>query len=299
MISLATELRPPRACGPDAIARLCADAGADGVHVGADGDIEALASSGLVPTVLRAGLALSSVSLPLPDRPLAAARRLPHLSALAADERGAAIALAERGLDVAASFGARAALLDFGPLALSVAPGDFARAFARRTQEDEPGGELLGKAVAERRARAPEWLDACRWSLERLLRAAARRGVELALLLGATPWQGPSPREACVLLDDFGGGPLAIAWDPARLSVLGDLDLSVSDERLTALGGRARVAIENDAVGVDVAYLPLLGERSPRLASFAPPAAVPRILLGRADSTDAEVAAAVAAIRPA
>ena len=82
-------------------------------------------------------------------------RRLPRLSAHARDEREAAIALASRGLEAAATVAARFAVLDFGEVTLATRPGELDRAFARREmEEDEPGSRLLASAVAERRARA-------------------------------------------------------------------------------------------------------------------------------------------------
>jgi hypothetical protein len=87
-------------------------------------------------------------------------------------------------------------------------------------------------------------------------------------------------------------------WTPAsgRLSLLGTLELPVTAERLKSLAAGAVVVIENDAVGVEAGYLPGLGERTPRLAAFAPPASAPRVVSGHRGSTDAEVAAAVAAL---
>ena len=58
------------------------------------------------------------------------------------------------------------------------------------------------------------------------------------------------------------------------------------------------LAIENDAVGIEAGYLPGLGERDARVAALAAPASVPRIVTGRPDATDDEVAAAIGASRP-
>src|SRR5262249_33370399 len=146
-----------------------------------------------------------------------------------------------------------------------------ARAFARRAlDEDETGGEVLAAALEERRARGQAIVDACRWSLEALVRAAERRGGTLLLPAGATPWEAPSPREAGVLLDLFAEAPLRGMWDPGRLSVLCALGLSISDDRLRLLAERAGVTVDNDAVGLGAGYLPGLGERDPRVAAISP-----------------------------
>lgn len=296
MILLASDLRVPRGGGDDALLRLAGETGADGVHLagGCDLEIQPL----LTAAALRTGLGVPSLALPLPERRLAPGRRLPRLAAHHRDERDAAIALALQGMEAAAATAARVAVIDFGEVGLTVRAAELARAFARREMdEDDPGGRLLAGATAERRARSDELTDACRWALERLVRAAERAGLTLALPIAATPWQVPSLREARALAEAFAGAPLGLVWDPGRLSVLAALGLAVSDERLRALAAAAIVAIESDAVGIDAGYLPGLGERDPRLAVLAPPASALRIVIGGADATDAEVAAAVARAR--
>ncbi len=163
---------------------------------------------------------------------------------------------------------------------------------AARSGRDDPGGELLANALAERRARTPEILDACQWAVERLLRAADRAGLRLAAQVGVTPWQSVSPREADSLRETFGGA-LGVAWDPGRLSLLATLELPVADDRLKSLAAAALLVIENDAVGVEAGYLPGLGERTERLSAFAPPASALRVVTGHPGSTDVEVAAAL------
>ena len=132
MAFLATDLRPPRADGGERITRLAAETGAAGIHLGAGCDLEILGGSPLVGSALRLGLEIPSVALPLAERVLPAGRRLPRLAAAARDEREAAISLAARGLAAAGSFGARIAVVDFGPVALTADAAAFARAFARR-----------------------------------------------------------------------------------------------------------------------------------------------------------------------
>jgi hypothetical protein len=297
MVLLATEIRPPQADGGEKLTRLAAEMGAGGLHLGAGCDLEVVVGGPLVASALRLGLEVPTLALPLPERALAPGKRLPRLAALESEERGAAIALAEEGLSIGTSFGVRVALVDLGPVFLAASATDVARAFSERAVgADDPGGLLLADALAERRSRGPEVLDACRWSVERLLRVAERASVGLAMVVGVTPWQAPSPREAGLLVETFGGSTLGVVWDPARLSVLTALGLSIGDDRCQALAAAAKVAIESDAVGLDAGYLPGLGERDARIAAIAAPTGVPRIVTGGADATDAEVAAAVARI---
>jgi hypothetical protein len=292
MICLATVLRPPRADGGEAITRLAVESGAPGLHLAGDCDLELLAAAPLLQTALRLGLEVPSLMLPLAERPLAAGKRVPRLAAPAADERAAAIGLAERALAVAATFGARVAEVDFGRVFLAATPAELARHFARRAcGPGDPGAAVLERALAERRALSPLLLDACRWSLERLVRAAERAGARLAIRVGATPWHAPTPRELGELRDTF-GETVAPAWDPGRLSVLATLGLPVSDARLKALAESAALVVENDAVGLSPGYLPGLAERAEALAGVTPPPSAPRVILGSRDSTDAEVLAA-------
>jgi hypothetical protein len=296
MVVLATEIRPPQADGGERLTRLAAETGAAGIHLGAGCDLELVAGGPLVRSALRLGLEVPSLTLPMAERRLASGKRLPRLAAPDRDERGAAIALAERGLSLGSSFGARMALLDFGGLSLAASFAEVAGAFARRAlASDEPGGLLLADALAERRARGPEILDACRWSLERLVGAAERAGMRLSLQLGVAPWQAPSPREASDLCETFGVA-LGIVWDPGRLSILAALDLAIADDRCKTLAASAFVVLENDAVGLVTGYLPGLGEREARFAAFSPPDAALRIVTGAADATDTEVVSALAKI---
>jgi hypothetical protein len=268
--------------------------GVAGVHLARGGDLGMLPA--LASLAARAGLTVPSVSLPMPERPLAAGRRLPRLAAPSRDEREAAIALTGRGLGVAIGAGARLALLDFGGVGLATAPVDVARAYARRElDEGEPGARLLAAALDERRVRAVEVMDACRWSLESLVRLVEPVGATLVLLVGGSPWEAPSPREAALLAAAFAGAPVGLAWDPGRLSALCWLGLPISDERLRALASSAALALENDAVGITAGYLPGLGEREDRVAALTAPATAPVVIQGPPDASADEIAAAVRA----
>ncbi len=151
-------------------------------------------------------------------------------------------------------------------------------------------------AVGERRATVGAALDACRWSLDALVREGERRQVRLAVELAATPWGIPSPREGLDLVGSYDSARLGVVLDPARLSVMRRLGLAISSQRLAALRSAARLVVENEAVGIDAGYLPGLGERDDDLAPRTGVGAeVPSVLVGRPDSSDVEVAAAVAA----
>ncbi len=292
-IALSTELRPPSGDGGEKISRLAVESGAAGVHISGGCHLELLAGAPLLATVLRLGLEIPSLALPLPDRPLGGGKRLPRLSAPAADERAAAIELSEQALAIAGSFGTRVVEVDFGGVFLTATAADYARHFARRAcGPGEPGALVLERALGERKAMAPAILDACRWSIERLSRAADRAGARLAARMAATPWQAPTPRELGELRDTFGDG-LGVAWDPGRLSVLAAIGLPVSADRLKSLAAAARLIVDNDAVGLTPGVLPGLGERAEVLAGVELPSGLWRTISGAPDSTDLEVLEAV------
>jgi hypothetical protein len=292
----ASDLRPLHSGGIDPLVRAAGDAGATGIHLAGGiflADVEAV-----VPAVVRAGLAVSSVTLPLAPRALPARKRLPSLAAVEADERSAAIALATEGLDAVVAAGVRSTLLDFGPVALPVSRAELAAFFARRALGvGEAGASDLALALAARRAFAERLSDACRWSLERLARIAEARAVTVVLPVGGSPWEVPSAREALELVEAFRGAPVALCWDPGRLTAARALGLHLPPERVAAVAAAAGAALETDAVGLAVGYLPGLGERDDELPARPElPRDAPVIVSGFPDSTDEEIARAVAAV---
>ncbi len=300
MILCGSSLRPPGDRGVDPIVRLCAEAGFAGIGIGR-GCLQFQASE-LLAAALRAGLSPGVMAAPLPERVLGPGKRLPRLGAEAPDERAAAIALVGRCLEMAGGVGMKVVALDFGPVTLSAPPGTVARLFARRELGEDDDDDIddgpLSPALRERRARGRALVDACRWSLEGLLPGAERRGITLAMELGPTPWTLPSPREALELVDLFGGAAVGVAFDPAKLMAMRALRLPLSDGRVGGLRAAAALVVENDAVGVDVGYLPGLGQRDTDLTTregLRPN--VPVVVVGAADVTDQEATAAAALVR--
>jgi hypothetical protein len=192
----------------------------------------------------------------------------------------------------------RWALLDFGPVALPASRAEVAVSFARRELgAGETGGPELGRALGARRAIAERLSDACHWSVERLARLAEARAVTLVLPVGGSPWEVPSAREALALVDAFRGAPLGLVWAPGRLTAARALGLRLPDDRVAAVAAAASAAIETDAVGLDPGYLPGLGERDEALpARLELTRDAPVVVGGFPNSTDAEIARAVAAI---
>jgi sugar phosphate isomerase/epimerase len=295
MVLCASDLRPLHSAGVEPLVRAASEAGAEGVHFGRGFILGDLA--GAAPALLKAGLTLASTCLPLAPRPLGKGKRLPALSARDPEERLAAITLAGEGLDAVAGVGARWALLTFGPAELPFPRRELAGAFARR--ELDPGevaAAELAIVLGARKAVAESLLDGCRWSIERLARHAEARAVTLALPVGGSPWDVPSPREALSLLETFVGAPVTLTWDPGRLSTLRPFGMRLPEARIAALAAACGAAFETDAVGVEAGYLPGLGERDellPARPSEKWPKDAPIIVSGFPDTTDQEIARAV------
>ncbi len=192
------------------------------------------------------------------------------------------------------------ALVRMGNLPLAARAADLGRFFRRREMDEDSDGEAcLMAALGERRATVGAALDACRWSLDALVREAERRNLKLALELAATPWGLPSPREGLDLVAGYDGRRLGVLLDPARLGVMRRLGLTLSRERHATLRSATFLVADNEAVGLDVGYLPGLGEREDDLADrTGVPAEAAVVIMGHADATDEEVIAAAATATP-
>jgi len=305
MLLLDLGLRPVRTFGPDAVSRLATQLGVEGIAVGPDtvtlGELEAL-----LPAAFQAGAPVQALAAPTPAATLPTHKRLPSLCADDADERAGALALVGTLAEQARTFAIGRVTLSLGFVPLAVAPAAFRRAFDRRAWREEagfgfapsPDAALGSDAFAERQGRSSRLLDAARFSLEKLVDLADRHGLTFLLEVAGTPWEFPGPREALTLLGEFHGSPLALVWDPARLAVLHTLGLGQTPTRLAELAARAGLARFHDAVGVEVGYLPGLGvPLTGALAAIAPPVAVPWVVAGRSDTTEAELAEAIVALR--
>jgi hypothetical protein len=269
--------------------QLAADAGCDGIAL--DGGCLLRQVALLGAAVRQAKLTMPALVAPVPEERLSQHRRLPSLAG-ERDERAAAVDLCVRAMQASREAGTRTVVLDFGRLPLGGEEAELRHHFARRElDEGEPGGFFLAALLAERRRHANEILDACRSSLEALLRFSVPMDVMLAIRPATTPWQVPTPRETTELIADFSGAPLGAVFSPARLAVLTALGLGVSAERRAALRKTASLVEASDAVGIDQP-LPLgVGELDPaELRGF--PAELPVVLGGPTDATAAEIRAA-------
>jgi sugar phosphate isomerase/epimerase len=282
-----SELRPVLDQGPDALVRAAGDAGFDGIAIG-PWCTRARAIE-IVAAAAAGGLPVPVAATPLLDVcPLPPGKRLPFLASVEdPEERRAAVALFGKSLDAAVPLGVQLFTVNFGTVPLGIAPGELNRRFQRREMdEDEVGATALAAAFAERRARSPGILDACRFSLDLLVPLAERVDATVALELSGGPWGAPTPREAALLLEEYREAPLGVVWDDARLHVLWTLGAAPQRERALGLAAVTRLRRANEAVGVEVGFLPGQGDSwgSPT-GDVLPPAEVPVVISGRADST--------------
>ena len=246
------------------------------------------------------GLPLVGVQLPLPPEPLPQGRRVPYWASLEdAEERLAAINMANETLARAQTFGCTWAFLDGFSIKLKAPSNLFAQSYAERRWDRDRASKvaarpLLEAALIERKEHDERLCDGARFSLERLASVAEARGVRVAVGHGIGPWQFPSPREVDLLLEEFRGGPLVKAHLPARLDVLETMGL-LTPERRAALT-LAPFVLASDAVGLRDDVVPGLGPAplasKLQQAAGKPPAVV--VVSGRADTKPQELAAAVA-----
>ncbi len=301
MMLIASSLRGAGERSAEALVRLAGDAGFGGIALGpfcarADA-IE------LVAGAAAAGLAVPVTATPFLDTAaLPPGKRLPFFASVDdPEERRAAVTLFGRTLDAAVPLGVRVFTVYLGDVPLGVSAVEIRRRFQRRElDEDEPGAAPLADAFAERRARSPQILDACRFSLDLLAPLAERACVSVALEVSGGPWGAPTPREATVLLEEYREAPFGVVWDDARLHVLATLGAAPIEERARLLAAAARVRRANEAVGIDVGFLPGQGDSPlPALADISPAPGIPTVVAGRGDSTVDELRRARALAAPA
>ncbi|HEY4186039.1 MAG TPA: TIM barrel protein [Polyangia bacterium] len=255
----------------------------------------------LATAAAAAGLAVPVAAAPLLDTvPLPPGKRLPFLASVDdPEERRAAVDLFDKALAAAVPLGVGLFTVSFGDIPLGVAPTEVRRRFQRREMdEDEPGATLLAAAFSERRARSPGILDACRFSLDLLVPLAERAGVVVAIEVSGGPWGAPTPREVAVLLEEYREAPLGVVWDDARLHVLWNLGAAPQKERALQLAAATRLRRANEAVGLDVGFLPGQGDSGHASVGISPPSSAPIVVSGRPDSTLDELRRARALATP-
>ena len=289
VILVGSNLRPPAVGGPRALVQLAADLGCGGIA--ADGGLLLPQLPLLGQQAVWGKLTMPVVSAPLPERRPGPRNRVPYLASPDdRHEREAALELTRQAMLATRGLGTTLVVLDLGRLRSQVDERELRALFARRElAAGEAGHATLDALLAERKARVPAALDACRSALDRLARLAEVQDMRLAILPAATPWQVPTPRETLELVAEFAGAPLGVVWAPARMALLEALGLGPSAARREELRRAALLVEATDAVGLD--YPLVLGLGEVELGDLPPE--LPVVVTGPAGAADAEVAAAV------
>ena len=174
-----------------------------------------------------------SVHAPCPTNPRT---RGAQLSSLDKEERAHAVEAAMASIQLAEEIGARAVILHAGRVAVNPILETELRALYDQGQKGSDEYENLKSELAEERARhAERYLDAIRWSLERLAGVADSSGVKLGLENRFHYYEIPLPDELDRLLREF-TGPVVPWFDTGHAYVLEELGFVDHGEWLSGFG---------------------------------------------------------------
>ena len=252
-----------------------------------------------VPRAMRAGLLVDSIAAPLPERAPAPHKRLPRPRAGDRDERGAAIALATRVMRAGGRVGASLVVLDFGTVPLPARWPELAASSGAASSADGDAGEATPLAALGAR-RATEGLAStrCRWSLDALVREARAAAACGSGVPWASPWEVPSAREALALVGRVRGARSASCWIRAASRRRAPRAWRSPAERLASPRAAAAPSSRPTPSASTPATFPGSASATRPWRRATACADTPSVLVGRPDSTDAEVAAAAAARGP-
>ncbi len=160
---------------------------------------------------------IHAVHAPCPTQPFS---EKAQVSALDKEERTLAVEATKASIDLASQIGARAVILHPGQSVINPhLEAEMRRLYDQGRQNSRPYQDLKSE-LAELRARHVEpYLDATRWSLERLAGYADAAGVRLGLENRYSYHEIPLPHEMDVLLREF-AGPVGFWFDVGHAYVL-------------------------------------------------------------------------------
>ncbi len=232
----------------------------------------------------------------MPERlsPKVDGKRQPYLAAPDdPEERLAAIKLCLKNLDALASLGGTCLALELGRLPLLLTESDLHKCYEQGELFDdfEPVALRFRKVQEDRKSVAARWRDGARYSLDRLIRQAEAKGITLALRIGGSLWQYPSPREAAVLCNDMTGSPTRIAFDSGAWWRLQMLGLTAGHERRKQLLDLSALVLAHDGCGLNGGLAAGLGTAPFDWLPEVPMSATV-VVDGQSDTTADEIAAA-------
>ncbi len=173
------------------------------------------------------------VHAPCPTNPRT---RGAQLSALDREERARAVEAVTASIQLAEQVGAQGVILHAGRVAVNPMLETELRALYDQGQKGRSEyGDLKGELAEERARSAERYLDATRWSLERLANVADAAGVRLGLENRVHYYEIPLPDEMDSLLREF-AGPVAFWFDTGHAYVLEELGFVDHGEWLGGFG---------------------------------------------------------------
>lgn len=182
-------------------------------------------------------------------RPWEAERPEPQVTVSDPEERGAAIDLALRTLELAADLEVRAVVLHLGTTSMPPATQTLQEMFDRERTETDEGVERVLE-IREKRAKAGEEIwDALSFSLEALTRKAERLHVFLGIENRIYLHEVPTYEEIERILAEFDGGNFRYWHDVGHATVHQNLGLVKAEDVLDRLGKRLLGLHLHDAKG--------------------------------------------------
>jgi sugar phosphate isomerase/epimerase len=173
------------------------------------------------------------------------------LSDLRHEERQEAVRRTLQTIDHAHDLEARAVVLHCGRVDMEADTERLYQDVRKNGASTEKIRQWLAKKVAERDRLKPAHLDALRFSLDKLLRAADKRSLRLGLETRYHYHELPSPDDFEDLLKEFDGAPLGYWHDTGHAFVNEHLGLMTADDLLTRLSSRLVGIHLHDAQGLE------------------------------------------------
>lgn len=161
---------------------------------------------------------------------------------------------------------------------------------------DEAQAFIHRKLAERQRVRAP-YLDALLLSLDRLLNAAGKRAIRLALENRNLYHELPGPEEFDVIFREFDGGPLGYWHDTGHAQVSQELTLTGQETLLKQYGERLLGMHLHDARGHRDHLVPGTGAVDFALIQSSLPADRPCVLELQPGSSEQEVLEGIAFLR--
>jgi sugar phosphate isomerase/epimerase len=176
------------------------------------------------------------------------------------EARDVAIRMTIRTIEYAGDLGAAAVVLHLGKVEMDPEKERLYDFFNREGLSSPEGRLFLQSKLKERRERRGPYLDSIFFSLDRLNREAAKRGIILGVENRYYYHQIPDFGEVGLILDHFPGGSIRYWHDVGHAHVLERLGIIEPESLLSSYGRHMGGIHIHDAVGTDDHWAPGAGE---------------------------------------